>query len=611
MCGIAGIHAYAESAPAVELQALKKVHNHLSRRGPDGQGQWRSSNGRTALCHRRLAIIDLSAQAAQPMADPKGRTVISYNGELYNYLTLRRELETKGYCFRSHSDTEVLLHLYRDRGQAMLQDLSGMFAFALWDEDRQGLLLARDPYGIKPLYYADDGNTLRFASQVKALLAGGGIDTRADGAGLAGFYLFGSVPEPYTLYRGITALAAGNSLWVDRQGLAPSRQYFSIAGAWTDAGESASRQPQITAQPIRDALCESVDRHRVSDVPVGCFLSAGIDSGALLGLLTQATGAPVQTVTLAFSEFAGSAADEAPLAERTARYYGARHTTRRITEEEFQADLPAIFEAMDQPSIDGINTWFVSKAAAELGLKVAISGLGGDELFAGYPGFRSIPHWVRCCSLPAKVPVLGAGIRKLAMRIPGLNPKAPGMLEYAGSYAGAYLLKRGLFMPWELDQLMDSELLTSGLQTLQPVKHINAQIDVRHTNSYVRIASLEACLYLRNQLLRDADWAGMAHGLEIRTPLVDTRLLLRLAPLLSHLQPGQSKRWLACAPTKSLPDDIVNRSKTGFQTPLSVWLRHIPQGRLPGPAGHPALPPRWHWSRHWAVRVGNAFRTDR
>jgi len=609
MCGIAGIYAYAENAPAMDQEALQAIHNHLALRGPDGQGQWHSDSDRVAMRHRRLAIIDLSRKAAQPMSDDSGRLTISFNGEIYNYRSLRQKLELKGYSFRSQSDTEVLLYLYRDRGASMLEDLSGMFAFGLWDANRQGLFLARDPYGIKPLYYSDNGNTLMFASQVKALLAGNTINTAANAAGWAGFYLFGSVPEPHTLYQGIKALEAGSSLWIDQRGPGRPRRYFSIARTWAEAGERTSSSIRDPAPPIREALFESVNRHRVGDVPVGCFLSAGVDSGALLGLMQDNAGDPVRSITLEFPDFNNTPANEAPLAERSARFYGARHTTRRITEGEFQEDLPAILDAMDQPSIDGINTWFASKAAAESGLKVAVSGLGGDELFAGYPGFRNIPRWVRACAFPAKIPWLGAAARHLFHRAPGLHPKAPGLLEYAGSYAGAYLLQRGLFMPWEFPQLPNSELLVNGLLDLQPLKHIDSCLDGCSPKAYARIATLEAELYLRNQLLRDADWAGMAHSLEIRTPLVDAQLLRQLAPLLLQLPPGRAKNWLAAAPSRALPEEILTRSKTGFQTPVGHWQKNTPETVLPKPTGAGLNNSRWHWSRHWALRVGSAFQS--
>ena len=225
MCGIAGIFAYHPSAPPVDRAQLRTVRDHMATRGPDGKGEWFSENGRIALAHRRLSIIDLSERAAQPMASADGQLVVSFNGEIYNYRELKTALQAKGYVFRTTSDTEVLLHLYADKGEAMLTELRGMFAFALWDTRKQALLLARDSFGIKPLYYANDGKTLRFASQVKALLAGGQIDTTPEPAGHAGFYLWGSVPEPWTLYQGIRNLPSGRYLWVNDHGVGQPKPF--------------------------------------------------------------------------------------------------------------------------------------------------------------------------------------------------------------------------------------------------------------------------------------------------------------------------------------------------------------------------------------------------
>ena len=274
---------------------------------------------------------------------------------------------------------------------------------------KNALLLARDPYGIKPLYYADDGWTLRFASQVKALLAGGKVSRNPEPAGWVGFCLFGSVPEPFTTYQEIRALPAGSTLWVDRVGTRETKQYFSIADTYCRCGGRDAR-PQamkICRLGAREALLDSVRHHLVADVPVGAFLSSGIDSGALVGLMRDAGQQDIQTVTLAFEEFRGRSEDEAPIAAEIAAQYGTRHTTRVVTEQEFRDDLPKILDAMDQPTIDGLNTWFVSKAARELGLKVAISGLGGDELFGGYPSFRDVPLWVRALAIPGRIPGLG------------------------------------------------------------------------------------------------------------------------------------------------------------------------------------------------------------
>ena len=279
MCGLAGLYAYHYAANPIDLGELRAIRDHMAARGPDGEGEWQSADGRTGFGHRRLAIIDLSDRAAQPMASADGKTVIVFNGEIYNYRALRADLAAKGYVFRTESDTEVLLQLYAYKGAAMVRDLRGMFAFGLWDSDKQGLLLARDPYGIKPLYYADDGWTLRFASQVKALVAGRRVGLDPDPAGWAGFFLFGNVPEPYTIYRDIRAVPAGATFWIDRRGLHRPERYFSLPQIFADAERPAATPPGDVQSRIRAALIDSVRHHLVADVPVGIFLSSGVDSG--------------------------------------------------------------------------------------------------------------------------------------------------------------------------------------------------------------------------------------------------------------------------------------------------------------------------------------------
>src|SRR5205085_1997971 len=433
MCGIAGIHAYGPAAPSVDHAELRRMRDHMAARGPDGLGQWHSPDGRVGLGHRRLSIIELSELGAQPMRSPDGKIVVVCNGEIYNHRALRCELEAQGYRFRTRSDTEVLIHLYAAEGAAMVHRLRGMFAFALWDSQKRGFLLARDHYGIKPLYYADDGGTLRFASQVKALIAGGNVSRDPEPAGWAGFYLFGTVPEPFTIYRGIRALPAGTTVWVDAAGVGAPRRYFSVSDAYRRAEESArGASRRALEEGVRSALIDSVRHHMEADVPVGIFLSAGIDSGALLGLMRDVGQQRIDAVTLTYEEFRHRPADEAPLAAKCAARYDSQHTVRVVTETEFRDDLPRIIEAMDQPTIDGINTWFVSKAARELGLKAAISGVGGDELFGGYPSFNDIPRWVRWAAVPSRVPFLGEAVRHLlsvSRRLtPSLHPKAAGFV---------------------------------------------------------------------------------------------------------------------------------------------------------------------------------------
>lgn len=609
MCGIAGIYAYHYAANPIDVAELRGVRDHMAARGPDGSGEWISADGRVGLGHRRLAIIDLSADASQPMTSADGSAVIAFNGEIYNYKTLRAALETKGRVFRTQSDTEVLLHLYALKGAAMVHELRGMFAFALWDAARQALLLARDPYGVKPLYYADDGWTLRFASQVKALVAGGRVSRDPDPAGWAGFFLFGSVPEPYTIHRAVRAVEAGTTLWIDRCGPARPVRYFSVSRPLAAADKPARPAAAEVESRVRAALLDSVRHHLVADVPVGLFLSSGVDSGALLGLMRDAGQRDIEAITLRYDEFRGRGDDEAPLAAATARHYGAHHTVRTVTREEFRADLPKIFAAMDQPTIDGINTWFVAKAARERGLKAALSGLGADELVGGYPSFRDIPRWVRLTRLSGFVPFLNAMLRRSIAAVNGImplvHPKAAGFLQYANTYSGAYLLRRGVFMPWELGGLMDREFMREGLRRLDPLKHIAAVIEPELKNGWSKVAALEAGLYLRNQLLRDTDWSSMAHAVEVRVPFVDATLSQTVAADFAGLPGGAGKALIANSPSVPLPPQIQNRAKTGFATPIAQWLQDDERVRAwqDVPRLRSANCP---WARRWAYQIAQA-----
>jgi asparagine synthase (glutamine-hydrolysing) len=572
MCGLNGIFAYNVAAGSPDRRELMATRDHMAARGPDGAGEWWSSDRRLGLGHRRLSIIDLSDRAAQPMISACGRYVVVFNGEIYNYPDLRRELEAQGRVFRTTSDTEALLHLYARDGRQMTIHLRGMFAFAIWDNEARSIFLARDPYGIKPLYYHDDGWTVRFASQVKSLIAGGKISRDPEPAGIVGFHLWGSVPEPFTIYQSIRALPAGHTMLVDEAGARRSQAYASIAKAFADGAAQNLPETELVDR-VRTATAESVAAHLLADVEVGVFLSAGVDSGALLGLMRDAGQQRIRAITLAFDEFLGTPEDEAPLAAKIAEQYGANHVVRRVDKDEYRSDLPAILAAMDQPSIDGVNTWFVAKAAREAGLKVALSGLGGDELLAGYPSFREIPQWTSLLRLPSAVPGMGMVFRTLVSLsgAPRHNPKLAGLVTYSGSVERAYFLKRALLLPFELETVLDPDIVRRGLKRLNLFGRIREVAAPRSAPTQARIAALESTQYMRNQLLRDADWAGMAHSLEIRTPLVDWRLLQALAPVTPRLQAGAGKRALAAAPALVLPPSIVDRSKTGFGVPTGRW----------------------------------------
>ncbi|HYK02418.1 MAG TPA: asparagine synthase (glutamine-hydrolyzing) [Thermoanaerobaculia bacterium] len=566
MCGITAFFAYRSTAAAPRREELEAITARMIPRGPDAGGTWISPDGRVGLGSRRLAIIDLSPEGAQPMWDSAGELAIVFNGEIYNYAELRASLERGGARFHSHTDTEVLLELYRRDGARMLGLVRGMFAFAIWDTRTRRMFVARDPYGIKPLYLADDGGVIRIASEVKALLAGGAVSAAIDPAGAAGFFLNGSVPEPFTIRKDIRAVDAGTSFFLEEErGRVDVRRYYSIAEVFARATEDHLVDPAVF---VRERIDESVRHHLVSDVPVGLFLSAGIDSSALAQIAARQT--KLHTFTLSFHAFS-----EAPLAERFAKELGTTHTTRLVSPKEFLDDLPRILERMDQPTIDGVNTWFISKAVHEAGVKVALSGVGGDELFGGYPSFKNVPrivHFPRLAHLAAR-----------ARR----HPKAGQIPTHAKTYGRAYFLQRSLFFPDELPHILGEDMAREGIEQLALLDRVDAVLDPDPLTAFGRVATLEASLYMRNQLLRDADWASMAHSVEVRTPLVDAWLLRQLAPVLLR---GDGKSVLG----STLPPYLRDRPKTGFFVPMKEWLDLRPDGTTTR-------------MRSWARRVWESF----
>jgi asparagine synthase (glutamine-hydrolysing) len=598
MCGIVAIFAYGAGAPPVDRAEVIGMREQMYARGPDGEGEWFSEDGRVGLGHRRLTIIDLSPAGAQPMWNADRSLAIIFNGEIYNYQELRSQLAAgqsrnlsgltgegspsdsperfRGYQFRSHCDTEVLLALYETRGESMLNELRGMYAFAIWDKRRQGLFLARDPFGIKPFYYSDNGHTFRAASQVKPLRDSGKIDLAPDPAGHVGYFLWGHVPDPYTMFRNVRSLPAGSSMWVDRNGARAPREFCSISTILRQAEESQTRNsaPQLHAPGslrLREALAETVRYHLVADVPVGVFLSSGLDSTTIAALAAE-QGGDLRTVTLGFEEYKGTAEDEVPLAEQFARRCGAKHQTIWVSRADFEAERDHLFESMDRPSTDGVNTFFVSLAAKRAGLKVALSGVGGDELFASYPSFQEIPrsvfwlkgfHWWR--NIGRDIRIVTAPILKRFT-----SPKYAGMFEYGSTYSGAYLLRRGMFMPWELLELLEPEMVKAGWAELQTLLRLDETLD-GIKNLRLKVSALEMNWYMRNQLLRDSDWAGMGHSVEIRVPFVDVDLLRAIAPLLASKQPP-SKRDMAASATPLITSEMLGRRKTGFQVPVRAWL---------------------------------------
>lgn len=559
MCGINGILRLTDAAPPVDREEVLRTRDAMAKRGPDGCGAWFSEDGRIGLGHRRLAILDPSSAGAQPMASGDGRLRIVLNGEIYNFRELRQELAAEGHAFRSQSDTEVLLALYERDGAAMLSRLRGMFALAIWDDAAKTLLLARDPLGIKPLYYSGEGGMLRFASQVKALERGGGISLATDPAGLAGFLLWGAVPEPFTFRRAVRALPAGSFLFVQDGGV-PEPETFDLV------------PPAEPLSPAR-AVEDSVAAHLVSDVPVAVFLSAGLDSGLIAALARRHLPEPPVTFTLRFDVLAGTPLDEGPLAAEVARTLGTRHVERRVGREDFTALWPEALAAMDQPSIDGFNTFVVSRAAHEAGLKVVLSGLGGDEVFGSYPSFADVPRGARIARRAGWMPGLSPAWAGVARRMAPGRPKVAGLFRHGGSLAGSYFLRRGLFLPEELPAVIGREAAREGLGRYDPVADAAGILNGHATDGWLAVHAMETALYMRNQLLRDSDWASMASSVELRVPLADARLRSHLAA--SGFEPARSqgKAAFVRSAAPELPAALFDRPKTGFYMPVVEWMR--------------------------------------
>lgn len=568
MCGIAGFVAPRGAPLESARDGVSRMNDRMEARGPDATGIWTSDG--VVLGHRRLAVIDLDPRANQPMLSADGRFAIVFSGEIYNFDALRKTIELDGVTFRTTSDTEVLLALFAREGERMLLRLRGMFALAIWDVQARALFLARDPYGIKPLYYARTTDGLLFASQVKALKASGLIRLERELAALAGFYLWGSVPEPWTLFRDVFALPAGHSLWI-RDGVpGVPACWHDIRSHWRgDAGRLTAAEVQ---ERVREAVTESVRAHLVSDVPVSVFLSAGVDSAAIAGIAAS-LNARVEGITISFDAQHGRPEDEAPAAAAIASHFRMPHFVRRVSPAEIEGDLPKILDAMDQPSIDGVNTWFASKAAAERGCKVVLSGVGGDELFCGYPSFQRIPPAAAIGRVIAAVPggraLVGVPSNLIARR--SSRPKLAGIPDFLGSLEGCYFLSRALFLPAELGARMGVEESREGLARLGGSPPGMQRAEARDGMSAV--ALLESTHYLRNQLLRDSDWASMSHSLELRTPLVDVRLLEAVAPHVPRFAARAGKKMLGRSPTLALPDSVLQRSKTGFTVPMDLPAR--------------------------------------
>jgi asparagine synthase (glutamine-hydrolysing) len=587
MCGIFGALSRTGKLPE---GILENAARSLSHRGPDDSGTVivetnPDRSHQLGLAHTRLSIIDLSPLGHQPMQDASTGNWIVFNGEIYNFRDLRGELEAAGSCFHSHSDTEVILAAYRTWGSDSFARLRGMFAFALWDASRQTLHLVRDPMGIKPLYYYDDDKHFLFASEVRTLLKTGLVARKIDPNGLFSFLAFGSVYEPHTIIEGISAIPPGHVVSLDRTGIT-SRQYWDplkfVSGSALQSDDA--RRTEIQSADGSDAerklpalLCDAVLSHLVSDVPVGVFLSGGIDSSCLAALMSIAGVRPA-TFSLVFRE---AEFNEAEYSRIVAKKFGTDHHELMVSQQDALSSLPKALSAMDQPTLDGVNTWLVSAKARAAGVKVALTGLGADEMFGGYSNFRDVPRLERLSADFTKIPaLLRRPVAAAAGVVGGKSDRGRKISQLADERTAdqnaathPYFVVRSLFNPEERRALFagDYESAESEMGT-QLRKSIDASANFDPIN---RVSYLESHWYMRNTLLRDSDFMSMAHGLELRVPFLDRALVeacFRI-PGKDKMRVDTPKPLLLRSLGVELPSEIVNRPKRGFTLPFEHWLR--------------------------------------
>lgn len=566
MCGIAGVINF-DGAP-VHREDLSVLERPLISRGPDDSGVWFNPSRNIALLHRRLAVLDLSHDGHQPMAR-EGRVIV-FNGEIYNFKDLKAQLRRKGYSFKSESDTEVLLCLFDLYGPRLTEHIRGMYAFVVWDSNSDKLFLFRDPLGIKPLYWMRYDNGFIFSSQVRSLQPFV-RNSNLEPAAVVGFHLWGSVPEPWTIFSEIKSLPSGAMLEIDLSGTMVVREFASINEVLSKTSASKEITTEELIEFVSEKLAETIDLHLISDVEVGLFLSAGNDS-TLVADVAARNGQRLRGFTLGFEEFQNRDVDETSAASWVAKELGLEHSTHFFSPEEFEALRDQFFNDMDQPTIDGFNTWCISRFVSQQNLKVAISGVGADEIFGSYPSFRHIPMINRLTNAAGPLKKLAKPFRQVFSNAPFANrlPKHISTLEFGGSIAEAYFLKRSVTLPWQLEHALDRDTVEEGLYKLQMIADLDLILrDIDGDAS--SIAALELSMYMKNQLLRDSDWAGMAHSLEIRVPFADWFFFLDMAPHLKKLHEiGKAEIFSRVA--SRISGEFFFRKKTGFATPMKNWL---------------------------------------
>lgn len=563
MCGIAGIYNGKIALSDAE-RLVKKMVDAQHHRGPDDWGMSALSEVPSVVVGQsRLSIIDLSADGHQPMVDPQTGNVIVFNGEIYNFHELKKMLEGKGYCFHSRSDTEVILYAYSEWGKNCLKKFRGIFAFAIWDKKEESLFLARDPMGVKPLYYYQkDDRQIFFASEVRALLAAG-VPRNIGKEGLMSFMCYGSVQEPFTLVDKVYSLPPAHYMSIGKENMDIVRYWCPDTGCLPAAWLSQNDADEYVDELLR----ESVRGQMMSDVPLGAFLSGGIDSSAIVSLMRQSMpGADIHTFAVVFDQ---SDYDERKYSRMVAERNCTQHTELELNGSMVRRYLKEALASFDQPSMDGLNTWFVSGLVKEAGITVALSGVGGDEFFVGYDGFAKpllLEKWRKRLSV---IPtIVGQWLQS-----PAFNENLRKLSQLISEPCPSYFISRRVFTDLQIGRLLNEDY------NCRDKNWFNTSYGELEKFSFVdeisRISCFESRSYMLSTLLRDTDQMSMAHSLEVRVPLVDHRIAEFLWQLPKDLKvvPGIPKALLVHAGGQGLPPECVYRKKQGFVFPFDSYFR--------------------------------------
>ncbi len=573
MCGIVGI--ISDRAEALE-PALAAAAADMHHRGPDDGGQQTLAlgSGQAGFAFRRLAILDLTAAGHQPMVHPQTGDVLVFNGEIYNFRSLRRELEQTGVVFRGHSDTEVLLHALAAWGEEALQRLEGMYAIAFFQRESRRILLARDPLGIKPLYLASHAGRLVFASEVRTVLATGMIPDDLDAAGIATLLAYGSPQEPFTVHRHVRAFPAGGMAWLESPSLptSPIRRFWRFPQV--EAAPTSSEPPE---RKVRALLDEAVRDHLISDVPIGVFLSAGIDSTLLAALASRHVG-ELRTFTVGCDE--PGVPDELAGARLAATSIGSRHEEVVLTRDRMMSLWTAWLASLDRPSIDGFNSFVISRAVRAAGLTVALSGLGGDELFGGYGSFSVAEQYARLASRVQRLPRPAGRLAVSAATafLPShVREKAIDLFCHSAGPEKVALQMRRVLSNRQIAMLgLPADAVGLPQTYLDPATFQEACGHARSADGFALVSRMEARLYMGNMLLPDTDANSMASSLEIRVPFLAQRLVdyVSRLPRAVRAPPGAAtKHLLRAACGDLIPKALLTRPKTGFTLPIDRWMR--------------------------------------